>query len=169
MAVGTARNSSTFTVTLPSDLEIDLSRVFDAPRRLVFEAFTKPEHVQRGWACIDGYFLRVCEIDLCPGGTWRFVMRGPECKEYRFHSVYLEITAPERIVHTETFDDYPESLVTVTFVERDGKTTLTSTSSYPSKDVRDFVLQTGMEKGAAMSWDLLEDLARDLHDREKSS
>ena len=169
MAVGTARNSSTFKVTLPSDLEIDLSRVFDAPRRLVFEAFTKPEHVKRWWGCMDGYFLPVCEIDLRPGGAWRFVMRGPDGKEYRFHGVYLEITAPERIVHTEIFDEYPESLVTVTFVERDGKTTLTSKSSYPSKEVRDFVLKTGMEKGAAMSWDLLEDLAIDLHDREKSS
>ena len=75
MAVSTARNSSTFEVTLPSDLEIEMSRVFDAPRRLVFEASTKPEHVKRWWACQDGYSLPVCEIDLRPGGAWRFVMK----------------------------------------------------------------------------------------------
>ena len=164
MAVSSAKNSDTFKVTLPSDREIRLTRLFDAPRRLVFEAMSKPEHIKRWWGCLgDGYSVPVCEVDLRPGGAWRFVNRHPK-GEAAFHGVYREIAPPERVVFTEIYDPFPdaESVVTAVLTEEGSQTRLTVTSLYPSKDVRDMVLQTGMEKGAAISYDRLEDVAQEL-------
>jgi uncharacterized protein YndB with AHSA1/START domain len=164
MVVSSAANSGTFQVTTPSDREILLTRLFDAPRQLVFEVMTKPEHVQRWWGCLgEGYSVPVCEIDLRPGGAWRFVNRHPK-GEAAFHGVYLEIAAPERLVYTEIYDPFPdaESVVTSVLTEEHGKTRLTVTCLYPSIDVRDMVMKTGMAKGAGISYDRLEDVVKEL-------
>jgi uncharacterized protein YndB with AHSA1/START domain len=165
MAVSRAANSDTFTITTPSDCEITITRLFDAPRHLVFEAMTKPEHVRKWWGNLDDrYSVTVCEIDLPVGGAWRFVGRGPEGQIPAFYGVYREIDAPGRLVYTEIFEPYPdvESVVTQTLSEDAGKTRLTVTSIYPSREVRDMVLETGMEKGAALSYDRLDDVASGL-------
>jgi uncharacterized protein YndB with AHSA1/START domain len=164
MAVKSVINSDTFQVTTPSDREIRLTRVFDAPRHLVFEAMSKPEHIRRWWGCLDErYSVPVCEVDLRPGGAWRFVNRHPN-GEVGFHGVYREITPPERMVFTEIFDQGPpaESVVTVVLTNENGKTRLTLTALYPSLEIRDVVLKSGMEKGAAISYDRLEEVAREL-------
>ena len=164
MAVKTVANSDTFKVTTPSDLEIRLTRLFDAPRRLVFEAMSKPEHIKRWWGCLgDGYSVPVCEVDLRPGGAWRFVNRSPK-GEFGFHGVYCEVVSPERVVFTEIFEPFPdaESIVTAVFTDENGKTRLTLTARYPSLDVRDMVLKTGMERGAAISYDRLEEVVARL-------
>jgi uncharacterized protein YndB with AHSA1/START domain len=150
-----AKNSSALTVTTPTEREIVMTRVFDAPRRLVFEAMTKPEHMVR-WFGPHGWTLAVCEIDLRPGGAWRSVLRGPGGTQMGMSGVYQEITPPERFVSTESFDDYPgESLNTLSFEEHDGKTTFKVRILYPSREVRDIVLQSGMEKGAGQTYDRL--------------
>src|SRR5918993_3908719 len=164
MVVSSAANSSTFTVTTPSDTEIRLTRLFDAPRHLVFEAMSKPEHITQWWGNLgDGYSVPVCEVDLRPGGAWRFVNRHPK-GDAEFYGVYREIAPPERVVFTEIFAPFPdaESVVTSVLTEENGKTRLTATCLYPSADVRDMVLQTGMAKGAAASYDNLEEVAREL-------
>lgn len=165
MAVSRVANSDTFKVTTPSEDVIELTRLFDAPRHLVFEAMTRPEHVRRWWGCLDDrYSVPVCEIDLRPGGAWRFVGRGPEGDYPAFYGVYHEVTPPDRLVYTEFFEPFPDggSLVTTVFTEENGKTRMTVTASYPSKDVRDMVLGTGMERGAALSYDRLEEVAMEL-------
>src|SRR5437588_8927848 len=152
------RNTGTLKVTTPSDREIVLTRVFDAPRNLVFDAFSKPELLKR-WFGPRGWSLVVCEIDLRVGGGFRFVLRGPEGQEMGMRGVYRELVPPERSVHLESFDDYPgESQVTAGMVETGGKTTLTATVLYPSKEIRDAVIQSGMEHGAAESYDKLAEL-----------
>jgi uncharacterized protein YndB with AHSA1/START domain len=165
MAVSGVTNSDSFKVTTPSDREIRLTRVFNAPRALVFEAMTKPEHITQWWGRLgDGYSVPVCEVDLRPGGAWRFVNRHPN-GEAAFHGVYREITPPERVVFTEIFEEFPdaESVVTSVLTEENGKTRLTATVVYPSMDVRDMVLKTGMDRGAAISYDRLEEVAMRLH------
>jgi uncharacterized protein YndB with AHSA1/START domain len=164
MAVGSVANSQTFKVTTPSDREIRMTRVFDAPRHLVFEAMVKPEHIRRWWGCLgEGYSVPVCEVDLRPGGAWRFVNRHPK-GEAVFYGVYREITSPERLVYTGIYEPFPdvESLVTVVLSVESGKTRVTLTAVYPSLEVRDTVLRTGMEKGAAISYDRLEEVAAEL-------
>jgi uncharacterized protein YndB with AHSA1/START domain len=163
MVVGAA-NSSTFTVSTPSDHEIRMTRLFDAPRSLVFEAMTKPEHVKRWWGCLgEGYSVPVCEIDLRPGGAWRFVNRHPK-GEAAFYGEYREITPPSRLVFTEIFEEFPDvvSVVTTDFTEEAGKTRMTATVRYPSLEVRDMVLSTGMSTGAGISYDRLDDLVVEL-------
>src|SRR4029450_10829085 len=154
MPVSRVANSDTFTATTPSDREIVLTRLFDAPRHLLIEAMTKPEHVRR-WGGIldDEHSVTVCDIDFRPGGAWRFVGRGPK-GEYGFHGVYREIALPDRIVFTEVYDPSPdvESVVTAESPDEGGKTRLTVTALYPSIEVRDMVIKTGMERGAAISY-----------------
>ncbi|MGC4055980.1 MAG: SRPBCC family protein [Paludibaculum sp.] len=152
------KNTGTLKVTTPTQREIVLTRVFDAPRHLVFDAFTKPELLKR-WFGPRGWQLSVCEIDLRVGGTFRFVLRGPDGREMGMRGVYREITPPERSVHMESFDDYPgESQVTTVLMEDAGRTTLTATILYPSQAIRDIVISTGMEHGAAESYDKLAEL-----------
>ena len=151
-------NTGTLQVSTPSDREIALTRVFDAPRQMVFDAFSKPELLKR-WFGPRGWSLVVCEVDFRVGGGFRFVLRGPNGKNMGMRGVYREIAAPERSVHMESFDDYPgESQVTAVFVEHDGKTTMTATVLYPSREIRDIVIQTGMEHGAAESYDKLAEM-----------
>ncbi len=164
MAVSSVANSDSFKTTTPSDREIVLTRLFDAPRRLVFEAMSKPEHVRRWWGQLgEGYSVPVCEIDFRPGGAWRFVNRHPN-GEAAFHGVYREINPPERVVFTEIFELFPdvESVITSVLTEEGSKTRLTATCLYPSKDVRDMVIKSGMARGAGISYDRLEDLVREL-------
>ena len=156
-----AANSDSFTVTTPSDTEIRLTRLFDAPRALVWEAMSKPEHIKEWWGRIgEGYSVPVCEVDLRVGGAWRFVNRTPQGEFAAFYGVYREIVPPERIVFTEIFELFPdtESVVTSVLTEESGKTRLTATVSYPSIEVRNMVLGTGMARGAAISYDRLEDV-----------
>ena len=149
------RNTGTLTVTTPSDREIRMVRVFDAPRTMVYDAFTKCELLRR-WFGPHGYTLSLCEGDFKIGGGWRFVLRGPDGSEMGMRGKIREMTRPERLVHIETFDDYPgEALITTTFVEERGKTTVTINVMYESKQIRDAVVQSGMEHGAAESYDRL--------------
>jgi uncharacterized protein YndB with AHSA1/START domain len=153
------KNLGTLKVTTPSDREVVLTRVFDAPRAMVYDALTKPELLKR-WFGPRGWSLVVCEVDLRVGGKWRFVLQGPDGTHMGMFGVYRELLRPERTVHTESFDDYPqsESIVTGVLVERDGKTTLTATVLYPSKEVRDAVIKSGMEHGAAETYDKLAEM-----------
>src|SRR5262245_40384379 len=150
-------------VTAAGDREIVMTREFDAPRALVFEAYTKPELLKRWLGVVGGWSLDVCEIDLRVGGAYRYVWRHPEQGEMGMGGVYREVVPPERIVSTEKFDQpwYPgEAVGTVVLVERGGKTTLTTTVRYESKEARDAVLKSPMEQGVAASYDRLAEVLR---------
>ena len=167
MAVGSVANSSSFKVSTPSDTTVRMTRLFDAPQALVFEAMSKPEHIRRWWGQLGaGYDVPVCEVDLRVGGKWRFVNRHPQ-GEAEFYGEYREIDPPKRVVFTEIFAPFPDvgSLVTTELTEEHGKTRITVTAEYPSLEVRDMVLGTGMEKGAAASYDRLEEVATELMNR----
>jgi len=160
----TASTIGETTFTTPSDREIEMTRLFDAPRELVFDAFSNPAHVPH-WFGPRGWSVPVCEIDLRPGGSWRYVLRGPDGEEMGMSGVYKEIAPPERIVTTESFDDYPgESLNTLTLTEEDGKTRYTVTVLYADMETRDAVLASGMSEGAA---ETLERLAEHLESLEE--
>ena len=148
-------NTGTLKVTTPSDREVKMVRVFDAPRAMVFDAFTRCELLKR-WFGPRGFSLAICEGDFKVGGTWRFVLRGPDGAEMGMRGVIREMVRPERLVHAESFDDFPgESLVTTQFIEEAGKTTVTITVRYESKQIRDAVIASGMEHGAAETYDRL--------------
>lgn len=154
-------NPGSLKITTPSDREIAMTRVFDAPRRLVYDAYTKPELLKRWLGVHNGWVLAVCEIDLKVGGTYRYVWRGPDGMEMGMRGVYKELIPSERVVATEKFDQpwyEGEAVGTVTFDEQDGKTTLTMTIRYASKDVRDAVLASPMEQGVAAGFDKLAEL-----------
>ena len=154
-------NTGTFKVTAPTDREIAMTRVFNAPRRLVFDALTKPELVKQWLLGPPGWSMPVCEIDLRVGGAYRYVWRKDDGREMGMGGGYREIVPRERVVCTELFDEawYPgESLITTTLAEKDGKTTLRTTMRYVSQEARDGVLKSGMESGVAVSYDRLEQL-----------
>lgn len=158
-------NTGTLKVTTPTDNEIVLTRAFDAPRHMVFDALTKPELLKR-WHGARGWNLVVCEVDLRVGGTWRFVSRGPDGTDMGHGGVYREIVPPERLVCTESYDDqwYPgEALVTAVLIEQNGttqngKTTMITTLRYPSQEVRDIVISSPMERGVTESYDRLAEM-----------
>ncbi len=158
-----AASSHTLSVTTSSDLEIVMTRTFDAPRELVFEAMTKPEHMKEWWGP-RGFTLPVCEIDLRPGGVYRFVSTDAEGNEYAFRGEYREIVPPEKIVWTFEFEGMPGnvSVDTMTLTEEDGKTTITSTSLFDDVEQRDGMLASGMETGAAETYDRLAELLEKL-------
>jgi uncharacterized protein YndB with AHSA1/START domain len=158
------KNTDTLTVTTPTDREIVLRRVFDAPRRMLFDALTKPELLKR-WFGARGWNLVVCEVDLRVGGSWRFVSRGPDGTDMGHSGAYREIQPPDHLVYTELFDDqsYPgESLITHVLVEQNGKTTLTSTLLYASQKGRDIVLRYPMERGVGQGYDRLDELLTEV-------
>ena len=155
--MATNENSKTFKVSTPSDREITMTRVFDAPRSLVFHALTKPELVKRWLLGPDGWSMPICEIDLKVGGAWRYVWRNADGREFGMGGVYREIEAPSRIVHLERFEQ-GEALVTTLFHQDAGKTTLTMTMLFASKEERDGALESGMADGVAVSYDRLEDI-----------
>jgi uncharacterized protein YndB with AHSA1/START domain len=153
-------DTATLEVTTPSEREIAMTRVFDAPRDLVFDAWTKPELLKRWLGVRNGWSLDVCEVDLKVGGAYRFVWHGPDGSEMGMGGVYREIVRPERIVATELFDDpwySGEALDTMVMVEQESKTTVTTTMLYESEEVRDAVLESGMDRGVAESYDKLDE------------
>ena len=153
--------TGTLKVTTPTEREIAMTRVFDAPRNLVFEAYTKPELVKRWLGVHAGWSLAVCEIDLRVGGAYRYVWRGPEGAEMGMGGFYREVVAPERIVATEKFDQswYPgEAVSTLALAEQGGSTTLNLTVRYESREARDAVLKSPMESGVAAGFDKLAEL-----------
>ncbi|HKV63573.1 MAG TPA: SRPBCC family protein [Candidatus Acidoferrum sp.] len=159
------KNTGNLKVTTPSEREIAMTRVLNAPRRLVFDALTKPELVKKWLLGPPGWTMPVCEIDLRVGGAYRFLWRGPDGAEMGTRGVCRELAPPERFVATERFDDpwYPgESLVTYVLAEQGVITTLTLTVQYESREARDGVLKTPMEHGVAMSYDRMEQLLASL-------
>jgi uncharacterized protein YndB with AHSA1/START domain len=152
------KNTGTLKITLSGNNEIVMTRVFDAPRALVYDAFVKPELLRR-WFGPRGHSLEVCEVDHRVGGGFRFVLRKPDGGLMGMRGKYVELAPPDRSVHMESFDDFPgEAQVTTVFVEKDGKTTMTATVGYGSQEVCDMVLKSGMEHGAAESYDRLAEL-----------
>ena len=161
-----ATSSGTATVTLPTDEQILITREFDAPRHLVFKAWTTPELVKRWWNAKRGE-VTIAEIDLRVGGRWRYLMVTEDGTEVGFHGEYREIVPNERIVSTEVFEGIPPgegpeegTLNTATFTEVDGRTTLTVLVEAPSKEIRDAIIDSGMESGMQDAMDLLEEVAR---------
>ena len=151
--------TETTTVTTPSDTEIVMERVVAAPRRLVWEAFTNPAHVQQWMLGPEGWTMPVCEVDLRPGGAWHFEWRNADGREMAMNGVFKEIEAPERLVQTEAWgDEWPETLNTIVLTEENGRTRITTTVVYPSRDARDAAIATGMADGADRSYDLLDEL-----------
>jgi uncharacterized protein YndB with AHSA1/START domain len=151
-------------VTLPSDTEILIAREFDAPRQLVYKAWTTPELVMRWWSGRRGA-MTLAEIDLRVGGAWRYVMQAQGGFEVAFHGEYREIVPGERIVNTEVYEGTPggePAIVTNTFTEADGRTTLTILTVLESKEIRDIIVDSGMEVGVQEQMDLLEELAISL-------
>ena len=163
--------STSFRISTPSAREMVITRTFDAPRRLVFEAFTKPELLRR-WIGREGDEMTVCEVDLRVGGAYRYawILRpeenGPRDETgmggtFRENGTFLEIDPPQRIVSKESFDDHPgETVVSTAFFEQDRRTTITSTCAYGSEEVRDAVLASGVEGGARESYVRLDRLLR---------
>jgi uncharacterized protein YndB with AHSA1/START domain len=155
------RSSSTFAVTTPTDREIVMTRVFEAPRRLVFEAWTSPQHLAHWMLGPEGWTMPVCEIDLRPGGEWHSVWRRSDGTEMGMRGAYQEIVPPERLVSTESWGgDWPETLNTLVLSEKDGKTTAALTILYPSKEARDAALKTGMKEGVSLSFNRLAEYLR---------
>jgi uncharacterized protein YndB with AHSA1/START domain len=155
-------NTGALQIKANGDREIVMTPVFDAPRTLVFDAFTRPELLKQWLLGPPGWSMPVCEIDLRIGGRYRYVWRrDTDGTEMGCGGVYREIVPPERLVHTEQFDNpwYPgESLITALLDEQRGKTTLTATMLYESRDARDGILKSGMESGVAASYDRLAEL-----------
>jgi uncharacterized protein YndB with AHSA1/START domain len=153
------KNDATLQITTPNDRDIVMTRIFDAPRRLVFEAHTKPALVRQWLLGPDGWTMPVCEIDLRVGGRYRYVWRKEKTgEEMGMGGEYREVAAPERIVATEKFDEAwyaGEAVGTLVFTEKGGRTTLTQTVRYESKDARDTALKSGMDTGVAASYDRL--------------
>jgi uncharacterized protein YndB with AHSA1/START domain len=165
MAVG----SRTATVTLPTDEQILITREFDAPRHLVFRAWTEPELVRRWWHAKRGE-VTVCEIDLRVGGSYRYAMVARDGLEVAFHGRFREIVPSERIVSTETYEGVPDGVSeedattvnTATFGEEDGRTRLTLLIEAANRASRDAIVASGMEDGLQDALDLAEDVARSL-------
>jgi uncharacterized protein YndB with AHSA1/START domain len=160
-------SSGTATVTLPADEQILITREFDAPKHLVYKAVTTPELVKRWWNAKRGE-VTSAEIDLRVGGAWRYVMVTDDGTEVGFHGEYREIVPNERIVSTEIFEGAPAgtpeegTVNTVTFAEKDGRTLLTVLVQAPSKEIRDAIIESGMEAGMQDAYDLLEEVAISL-------
>jgi uncharacterized protein YndB with AHSA1/START domain len=159
-------SSGTAKVTLPADDQILITREFDAPKHLVFKAWTTPELVKRWWHANRGE-VTIAEIDLRVGGKWRYVGHSPDGQDVAFHGEYREIVPNERIVSTEAYEGVPDpdanaTLNTLTLTEVDGRTTLTVLVHAPSKEVRDAIIDSGMEHGMQDALDLLEQVAVSL-------
>jgi uncharacterized protein YndB with AHSA1/START domain len=161
--------TSSAKLTLPTDEQILVTREFDAPKDLVYRAWTTPELVKRWWHAKRGR-MTVAEIDLRAGGKWRYVMVAHEGFEVGFHGEFREIVPNERLVSTEIYEGLPEgvseeqgtTLNTVTFAEADGRTTVTIRIDAPSKQARDAIIESGMEDGLQDALDLLEEAAQSL-------
>ena len=162
-------SSGTATVTLPTDEQILITREFDAPKHLVYKAWTTPELIKLWWSGNRGE-MTIAEIDLRVGGAWRYVMVTDGGSEVAFHGEYREIVPNERIVSTEVYEGMPEgeALSTVTFTEAEGRSTLTVLVQHTSKEARDAQIDSGMETGMQEGMDLLEQVAVSLSTRSDS-
>ena len=155
------KNAAKLQITTPSDRELAMIRSFDAPRGLVWDAWTKPELLKQWLGVRGGWTFAVCEVDLQVGGKYRYVWRGPSGAEMGMGGVFREVVKLERLVATEKFDESwyeGDAMDTTTFVERGGKTTVTTTVRYASKAVRDAVLKSPMESGVAESYNKLDEV-----------
>jgi uncharacterized protein YndB with AHSA1/START domain len=163
------KNAGTLNFTTPSDREFVMTRVFDAPRRHVWEAWTNPRHLPHWMLGPEGWTMPVCEIDLRPGGTWHFVWERSDGTGMGMRGVYKEIEPPERLVSTESWGgDWPETLNTLILSGENGKTTITSRIRYPSKEARDAALETGMKEGVSQSFVRLAEYLRTMTQGEKT-
>ncbi len=159
--MATANKQGATTLTTPSDREVAIARAFDAPRRLLFECWTSCEHLPQWMLGPPGWTMPVCERDLRPGGVHRSVWRKADGAAMEIKGVFKEVTPPERVVYTESWGgDWPETIDTVTFAERGGRTTVTVRILYPSKAARDAALKTGMKEGMDQGFDRLEEYLR---------
>jgi uncharacterized protein YndB with AHSA1/START domain len=159
----TGARTGVTTYTTPSDREVVITRVVSAPRRVVFEAFTNPRHVPNWLIGPDGWTMPVCEIDLRPGGTWRYVYRKSDGSEMPMQGSYREVSPPERLVSTESWGpEWPETVNTMVLTESGKLTTITITIQYPSKEARDAALKTGMKTGMDQSFARLDSMLEAL-------
>jgi uncharacterized protein YndB with AHSA1/START domain len=154
-----ARNDAETSIALPSDTDIAITRLFSCPAHLLFDAWTKPEHLKNWWGC-ENSTMTVCEIDLREGGNWRYTFRMADGIDHPFSGTYREIVPGRRLVYSERYEmpmfGNPEWLTTVTFDEANGKTLLTHLIQHKSKVARDGHLQAGMKEGATQTMDRLE-------------
>jgi uncharacterized protein YndB with AHSA1/START domain len=151
------------TLETPTDREVRLIRVVDAPRRIVFDAWTNPQHVPHWMTGPEGWTMPVCQIDLRPGGSWHFVWRKADGSEMAITGTYREVVPPERLVSTERWGpEWPETVNTLILTESAGQTTITLTITYPSKQARDEALKTGMKEGMDQSYANLDRLLERL-------
>jgi uncharacterized protein YndB with AHSA1/START domain len=159
--MATADRAGATTFTTPSDREVVITRVVDAPRTLVWQVWTDPEHVRNWLLGREGWTMPVCEIDLRPCGAWYYVWRRSDGSEIEMRGVYREVEPPERLISTESWGgDWPETINTLTLTEEAGRTTITQTILYPSQEARDAALATGMKDGMTQSLDRLADYLR---------
>jgi uncharacterized protein YndB with AHSA1/START domain len=159
----TAARTGVTTYTTPSDQEVVITRVVSAPRRVVFDAFTNARHVPNWLVGPAGWTMPVCEIDLRPGGTWRYVYRKDDGSEMTMQGSYREVAPPERLVSTESWGpEWPETVNTMVLTETGGLTTITMTVRYPSKEARDAALKTGMKAGMDQSFARLDSMLETL-------
>ena len=154
------------TVATPTDTELVVARTLDAPRALVFEAWTEPRHLSRWLLGPEGWTMPVCEIDLRPGGAWHFVWESSDGNQMEMRGAYQEIVPPERVVSTESWGgDWPQTTNTLVLSDKDGKTMITHKMVYPTKEARDAALKTGMTRGMAQSFDRLSEYLVGLQQR----
>jgi uncharacterized protein YndB with AHSA1/START domain len=152
-------SSGVTTYTTPSDREVVVTRRVNAPRRLVFAAWTEPRHLQRWLTGPEGWSMPVCEIDLRPGGRWRYVYRKASGKEMTLTGSVLEVVPPERLVTTESWGpEWPDTVNTLVLTEAEGRTTIALTITYVSKEARDAALDTGAMDGMNRAFELLDEL-----------
>lgn len=157
MTSGASARSTTYTT--PSDRDVVVTRVVNAPRRLVFATWTEPRHLQRWLTGPEGWTMPVCEIDLRPGGRWRYVYRKASGKEMTLTGSVLEVVPPERFVTTESWGpEWPDTVNTLVLTESEGRTTIALTITYISKEARDAALDTGAMDGMNRAFELLDEL-----------
>ena len=163
MTTTTAARTGVTTYTTPTDCEFVMTRVVDAPLRNVFEAFTNPKHVPNWLTGPDGWTMPVCEIDLRPGGPWKYVYRKSTGAEMTLAGSYREVSPPSRLVWTESWGpEWPETVNTLVLTESAGQTTITTTMTFPSKQARDAALATGATSGVDRSYARLDALLRTM-------
>jgi uncharacterized protein YndB with AHSA1/START domain len=158
--------TGTAVVTLPADTQILITREFDAPRHLVYRAWTTPDLIKRWWSGGKGE-VTIADVDLRVGGAWRYVMLAGDGSEVAFHGEFSELVPDERIVCTEVYEAVPNgdddpAICTRTFTEAGGRTTLTLLMDVSGREIRDIIIGSGMESGMQAAWDLLEQTAAGL-------
>jgi uncharacterized protein YndB with AHSA1/START domain len=161
--MATANEVGTLTVTTPSDREVVMARTFDAPRELVWDAHTSPDHLPKWMLGPQDWEMSVCDVDLRPGGAYRLIWRKPDGEQMEISGSYREVSPPERLVSTESWGaEWPEMVNTMVLSEEGGRTTVTTTILYDSKEDRDKALGTGMTDGASWSYDRLDEYLRSI-------